>query len=83
MSLDALKTAKKVIGIKQVTKVVSKGLAEKVFVAADADKRVIQPLVDLCNRQNVTVEEVPTMYELGQSCSIEVGSAAAAIVRPG
>jgi large subunit ribosomal protein L7A len=83
MSLDALKTAKKVIGVKQVTKAVSKGMAEQVFVAADADKRVIQPLIDLCSRQNVPVAEVPTMLELGQACQIEVGSAAAAIVKEG
>ncbi|QJW45037.1 50S ribosomal protein L7ae-like protein [bacterium BFN5] len=83
MSLDALKTAKKVIGVKQVTKAVTKGIAETVFVAADADKRVIQPLVEVCSRHNIAVEEVSSMVELGQACSIEVGAAAAAIVKQG
>lgn len=83
MSLDALKTAKKVIGVKQVTKAVTKGIAETVFVAADADKRVIQPLVEVCSRHSIAVEEVPSMLELGQACSIEVGAAAAAIVKQG
>lgn len=82
MSLEALKNAKKVIGVKQVTKAVSKGLADSVFVAVDADKRVIQPLVELCDRKGVAVQEVATMAELGQACLIEVGAAAAAIVKP-
>lgn len=82
MSLEALKNAKKVIGVKQVTKAVSKGLADSVFVAADADKRVIHPLVELCDRKGVAVQEVATMAELGQACLIEVGAAAAAIVKP-
>nr|WP_092073789.1 ribosomal L7Ae/L30e/S12e/Gadd45 family protein [Dendrosporobacter quercicolus]NSL47916.1 ribosomal L7Ae/L30e/S12e/Gadd45 family protein [Dendrosporobacter quercicolus DSM 1736]SDM67520.1 large subunit ribosomal protein L7A [Dendrosporobacter quercicolus] len=82
MPLEALKNAKKVIGVKQVTKAVSKGIADRVFVAVDADRRVIQPLVELCGRKAVAVQEVATMTELGQACLIEVGAAAAATVKP-
>ena len=48
MTLEALKNADKVIGIKQVTKAVNKGLATCVFLAGDADARVIEPLRTLC-----------------------------------
>jgi len=81
MSLDTLKTAKKVIGVKQATKAVAKGLAQMVFIASDADKRVTQPLKELCSQQGVAMEEVSTMAELGQACAIEVGAAAAAVVK--
>ena len=37
MTLDALKSASRVMGIKQVSKAVKRGDAECVFVADDAD----------------------------------------------
>jgi len=51
MSLEALKNGKRVIGIKQVTKAVNKGLVGCVFIADDADVRVLQPLRELCGEK--------------------------------
>lgn len=45
MTLEKLKKAERVIGIKQVTKAINKGQALYVFLAADADDRVIDPLL--------------------------------------
>lgn len=81
MALETLKTAERVIGIKQVMKVVNKNLASQVFIAADADARVLDPLKKLCRDKNVQVLEVPTMLELGKACMIEVGAAAAAVLK--
>lgn len=81
MSLDALKTAKKVIGIKQVTKAVNKGLCKTVFIAQDADSRIVAPLSALCSEAAVEVIEAATMAELGKACSIEVGAAAVAVLK--
>lgn len=81
MALEILKTASKVIGIKQVTKVVNKGLANQVFFATDADERVLEPLKVLCVEKNIEMLEVPTMLELGEACGIEVGAAAAAALK--
>jgi len=78
MTLDALKNAKKVIGIKQVTKAVQKGTAARVFLAADADERVIRPLRELCEKKQIVFDQEATMMEIGSACSIEVGAAAAA-----
>lgn len=81
MSLEAIKTAaRKTIGTKQTVKAVEKGQAQLVFVAADAEERVVQPLLVLCQSRNVPVERVPSMQELGKACGIEVGAAAAAIL---
>ena len=44
MTLDALKSASRVMGIKQVSKAVKRGDATCVFLADDADARVIEPL---------------------------------------
>lgn len=81
MSLDTLKTAKKVIGIKQVTKAVNKGLCERVFIAQDADSRVVGPLRKLCGGASVEIVEAATMTELGRACAIEVGAAAVAVLK--
>lgn len=80
MSIDTLKTTKKVIGAKQTCKAIEKGLAQKVYLAKDADKRVTTPIFELCKQKGVAVETVATMDELGKACNIEVGAAAAADV---
>jgi large subunit ribosomal protein L7A len=81
MTLDALKSASRVMGTKQVSKAVKRGDATCVFLADDADARVIEPLVVLCQGQGVPVEHAATMADLGNACGIEVGAAAAAILR--
>lgn len=81
MSLETLKESDVVIGIKQVTKAVKRGLTSEVFIAEDADERVIGPLKTLCNEENITVCLVSSMKELGKACSIEVGAAAVAVLR--
>ena len=45
------------------------------------DERVTQPLLDLASEIGVQVVHVPTMQELGKACSIEVGAAAAAVLK--
>lgn len=81
MPIDTLKNAKKVIGVKQAAKAVEKGTARLIYMAEDADKRVITPLKDLCSQKGLNVEMVPTMAELGKACGIEVGAAAVAVLR--
>jgi len=81
MSLDTLKTAKKVIGVKQVTKAVEKDLVQAAYIAIDAEQRLVEQLWMLCSEKNVVVDKTPTMDELGKACSIEVGAAAVAVLK--
>ena len=81
MPIDTLKDAKKVVGAKQTAKAVEKGQASLVFLAEDADSRVIVPLREACARAGVTVQTVASMTELGKACGIDVGAAAVAIIR--
>jgi len=81
MPLDMLKTAKKTIGVKQVTKAVEKDLVQAIFIARDAEQRLVEPLRMLCSEKNVAVDTTPSMVELGQACSIEVGAAAVAVLK--
>ncbi len=80
MTLEALKNANRVIGIKQVAKAVKRGNAQAVFIAEDAEARVTDPLMVLCEEQQVPVDKAATMQELGTACGIEVGAAAAAVI---
>lgn len=77
--LENLQDAKCVIGLKQVTKLVHRGGAARVFYGADADPNVIAPLKELCEEANVPVLEAESMKALGVACGIEVGAAAAAV----
>lgn len=78
--LQELKTANKVVGIKQLKKSLRAGKAVHVFLADDADPMVTEPLLTDCNAAGVEVTKVPTMQELGRACGISVGAAAAAII---
>ncbi len=81
MAIDTLKDARKVVGAKQTAKAVEKGQASLVFLAEDAESRVVAPLREACARAGVMVQMVPSMIELGKACGIDVGAAAVAIVR--
>ena len=79
--LSQLTAAKKVVGVKQSRKAVKDGQAERVYIALDAEQRVLRPICDLCRERNVPIEEVATMAELGDACSIDVGAAVVAVLR--
>ena len=79
--LDELKTAKKVVGIKQLRRALADETAELVFLAKDADPALTEPLLAQCRDSGVEVVTGVTMAELGKACGISVGSAAAAILR--
>jgi large subunit ribosomal protein L7A len=81
MSLEMLKTAKKIVGVKQVTKAVEKDLVQTVYIAQDAEQRFVETLRTLCDREKVAIEIKFTMAELGSACGIEVGAAAVAVLK--
>lgn len=67
------------VGTKQTTKLVELGKAEMVYVAQDADSRLVNRIVQLCKQRGVPVTFVDTMRNLGKSCGIDVGTAMAAV----
>lgn len=78
--LSQLSAAAKVVGVKQSRKAIRDGKAERVFIALDAEQRVLRPICDLCRDMNVQLEEVATMAELGKACQIDVGAAVVAVL---
>jgi large subunit ribosomal protein L7A len=71
-----------VVGAKQLKKAVKAGRVRYVFLAENADPAVTEPLEELCTANHIQITWVPSMTELGRSCGIEVGAAAAAVVDP-
>ena len=69
------------IGYKQTLRALNDGKAEKLFIAADADEKMITALKKAADEQNVSVTEVETMTELGNLCGIDVGSSCAVILK--
>ncbi|MBQ3217102.1 MAG: ribosomal L7Ae/L30e/S12e/Gadd45 family protein [Oscillospiraceae bacterium] len=78
--LEELKTANKVVGIKQLRKALNAGKVHKVYIACDADPMLTEPVVKQCKKLHITVVPVSTMKQLGAACSISVDAAAAAIL---
>ena len=78
--LTELADAHKVIGLKQTKKALRDGRAKRVYLSMDADIRLRETIVSLCNESDVSIVEVPTMDDLGHACGIQVGAAVAAIV---
>lgn len=71
---------KKVVGVKQTIKIIKNGKARIVYIASDADKRVTEPIEDLCRQNNIEIIFINTMAELGHMCGIDVGAATAALI---
>jgi large subunit ribosomal protein L7A len=71
---------KKAVGVKQTLKVIKSGIAKTVYIARDAEVKVVKPIEDLCSQNNIEIIHVDTMKELGSMCGIDVGAATAAMI---
>ncbi|WP_242650321.1 ribosomal L7Ae/L30e/S12e/Gadd45 family protein [Alicyclobacillus tolerans] len=81
VSLDRIRLAKKrIIGTNQTLKAVQQSAVKEVFVAKDAEARVIGPVLHYAEQNGIPVTWVETMKMLGKACGIEVGAATAAIL---
>ena len=78
--MEALAAKEKVVGLKQVRRAVASGKVRKVYLACDADPRLIRPLEGRCRERGVPVSGAHTMAQLGRACGIDVGTAAAALL---
>lgn len=81
MPLMRLQNArKKIMGSKQTLKAIQRGQVKAVYIAADAEKHVTEPIEQACRDNSVDIIEVDTMRNLGKTCGIYVGCASAAII---
>jgi len=79
--IELLKKKEKVVGLKQTKKAVEQDRLELVFVASDADKRIVDPIIKLCESKGIKVNTENTMKQLRKAAGIDVGAAIAGILR--
>ena len=68
------------IGTKQTMKLVEQDRAAEVYVALDADDKLVTRITSACRKKGIKCTQVATMDDLGKACGIDVGTAMAAIV---
>ena len=79
--LEILKSGNKAIGIKQTLKAVESNTARIVFIARDADEKIVGSLKELCLSNAVELEYAESMKQLGKACGIEVGASAVCLLK--
>ncbi|WP_099364815.1 50S ribosomal protein L7ae-like protein [Fredinandcohnia onubensis] len=81
MSYEKVSQAKKIIiGTKQAVKAIQTDKVTEIVVAEDADRRVINKVLQLAEAQQIPISKVDSMKRLGKACGIEVGASAVAII---
>ncbi len=81
MDVERLKAAtQRAVGTNQTARAISRGQARIIFVAQDADRRVVEPVLRAARERGLQVVEIPSMTALGRACGIAVGAATAAIL---
>lgn len=70
----------KVVGVKQTVKAIKNGDVKTVYLAKDADDKLIQSVKILIDENSLEVVYIATMKELGKLCGIDVGAATAALL---
>lgn len=70
-----------IIGMKQTLRSIKSGEISEVFIAEDADRRVIDPVITLAEELDIPYHRVSSKEALGSACGIEVGTSTAAIKR--
>ncbi|MCX7771735.1 MAG: ribosomal L7Ae/L30e/S12e/Gadd45 family protein [Clostridia bacterium] len=79
--LDLLKRKEKVVGIKQTRKAAEQDKLEAVFIAYDADQRVVGQLKAFCEAKRISVVTTESMKQLGKAAGIDVGAAVVGILK--
>lgn len=79
--LDELKQHSKTVGLKQSLRAVEADRVQAVYIAEDADERVLTKLLEMCRIKKIEIRRADSMKALGRACGIDVGTAVVAIIK--
>jgi len=79
--ISKLRTHKKVVGAKQVKRALSSSNTLMVFIAMDAERKVVDEIREISKLKDVQVCEVENMKSLGKACGIDINAAVAALLK--
>jgi large subunit ribosomal protein L7A len=72
---------KRIVGAKQSLRAIKSGTAKMVYIAENAETKVTRPIIEACDQFKVELVRVDTMQKLGVLCGIDVGAAAACVLK--
>ncbi len=79
--VSRLNVDNKVVGTKQVKRAINNEEAEIVYVAKDADGKIIDEILRACDEKQIEIIYVDSMEKLGEACKIDVNAATAALLK--
>lgn len=79
--MEDFRNINKMVGLKQSLKAVQKEIVEKVYIAKDAEERVVSKIINLCAEKNIPIVYTDSMMQLGKACGIDVGAAVVSILK--
>lgn len=87
-ALEAVETARETGKIKkgsnEATKAIERGIAQLVLIGSDVEPaEIVMHLGALCEEKKIPYLFINKQNDIGAACGLEVGSAAAAIIKPG
>ncbi|OLS02149.1 ribosomal L7Ae/L30e/S12e/Gadd45 family protein [Tissierella creatinophila] len=77
---ERLEDDKKVVGLNQVKRAIFSSTASIVYIAEDAEKKVKDEILALCEKEQIPIIKVSTMKDLGDACGIDINAATAALL---
>ncbi|NLY44485.1 MAG: 50S ribosomal protein L7ae-like protein [Tissierella sp.] len=77
---ENLKHSNKIVGAKQVKRALKESRVDKVYIAQDAEVRVISDIVQQCEEMHIPIVNVESMSKLGNACGIDINAAVAALL---
>jgi len=87
-ALEAVEAAREIGKIKkgsnEATKAIERGIAQLVLIGGDVEPaEIVMHLGPLCDEKKIPYLFISKQNDIGAACGLEVGSAAAAIVKSG
>jgi large subunit ribosomal protein L7A len=69
------------VGISTTVKALNKGQVTEVFIARDADRRIVNSVIALCKEQGVKISWVDCQVPLGRAAGVVVGASTVGFLR--
>lgn len=80
MIMHRLSKEPKVIGTKQTLRALNNNNVKEIFVAKNAQKQVTLRVIEIAEKQGISIVFVDTMDQLAKACNVEVKTATAALI---
>jgi large subunit ribosomal protein L7A len=80
VTMHRLQDGSKIVGTKQTLRALERNQVEVLFVAEDANKRLLAKLTEMAEANHIAIVYVKTMEELGKACNVKVKAATAALI---